>query len=135
MIRQSLESVYHRTIGSLRNRVAGLLGSITNRGGVIPLLYVLALVGLLAGFVTSLVYRVPNQTLIPYPNSQAETIPEAVIDMFIILTGGAGVYTVYLSGRQTVKARAVNLYLALALLLLVVSVFAGIELAILKGFG
>ena len=135
MIRQSLESAYRKTIGSLRNGAAGLLGSITSRGSVLPTLYVVALVALMAGFVTALVYRVPNQTYIPYPSSQAETIPEAVVNAFIILAGGGGVYLVYLSGRQTVKSRTVNLYLGLALLLLVVSVFAGIDLAVLKGFG
>jgi hypothetical protein len=135
MIRQTLESVYRRTIGSLRSGATGLVGSIANRGGVIPTLYVLAPVALMAGFVTALVYRVPNQTYIPYPNSQAETIPEAVIDAFVVITGGAGVYLVYMSGRQTVRARTVNLYLGLALLLLVVSVFAGIDLALLKGIG
>ena len=135
MIRQVLESAYRRTIGSLRNGAVGLLGSLTRRGGILQTVYVLALVGLLAGFVTALVYRVPNQTYIPYPNSQAETIPEAVINAFVIITGGAGIYLVYLSGRQTVRTRTVNLYLGLALLLLVVSIFAGIDLALLKGFG
>ncbi|MDG7008593.1 MAG: hypothetical protein JRN06_10185 [Nitrososphaerota archaeon] len=135
MIRQTLESAYRKTIGSLRNGAVGLLSSLTRRGGVIQTLYVLALVGLMAGFVTALVYPVPNQTYIPYPGSQAETIPEAIVNAFLIITGGAGVYLVYLSGRQTVRARAVNLYLGLALLLLVVSIFAGIDLAILKGFG
>ena len=135
MIRQTLESAYRKTVGSLRNGALGLLGSLTRRGGVIQTVYMLALVALMAGFVTALVYRVPNQTYIPYPNGQAETIPEAVINAFIIITGGAGVYLVYLSGRQTARARTVNLYLGLALLLLVVSVFAGIDLAILKGFG
>ncbi|MDG6990235.1 MAG: hypothetical protein JRM99_02305 [Nitrososphaerota archaeon] len=135
MIRQTLESAYRRTVGSLRNGVAGLFGSLASRGGVIQTLYVIALVSLMAGFVTALVYRVPNQTYIPYPNAQAETIPEAVINAFVILTGGGGVYLVYLSGRQTAKARTVNMYLGLAMLLLVVSIFAGIDLAILKGFG
>jgi hypothetical protein len=135
MIRQALESAYQKTIGSLRNGAVSVLGSLTRRGGILQTVYVLVLVGLLAGFVTALVYRVPNQTYIPYPNSQAETIPEAVINSFVIITGGAGIYLVYLSGRQTVRTRTVNLYLGLALLLLVVSIFAGIDLALLKGFG
>jgi hypothetical protein len=135
MIRQALESAYQKTIGSLRNVAVSVLGSLTRRGGILQTVYVLVLVGLLAGFVTALVYRVPNQTYIPYPNSQAETIPEAVINSFVIITGGAGIYLVYLSGRQTVRTRTVNLYLGLALLLLVVSIFAGIDLALLKGFG
>ena len=89
----------------------------------------------MAGFVTAIVYPTPNQTYIPYPNGQAETIPEAIVNAFVIFAGGAGVYLVYLSGRQTVRSRTVNLYLGLALLLLVVAIFAGIDLAILKGFG
>lgn len=135
MIRQVLESAYRRTIGSLRSGASALFGSLVRRGGIIQTVYVLALVALLAGFVTALVYRVPNQTWIPYPNSQAETIPEAVINAFVIITGGAGIYLVYMSGRQTVRSRTVNLYLGLALLLLVVSIFAGIDLALLKGIG
>jgi hypothetical protein len=135
MIRQALESAYRKTIGSFRDSVVGLLGSLMRRGGLAQALYVLILVALMAGFVTAIVYPVPNQTYIPYPNGQAETIPEAVVNAFVIITGGAGVYLVYLSGRQTAKTRTVNLYLGLALLLLVVSIFAGIDLAILKGFG
>jgi nucleoside recognition membrane protein YjiH len=135
MIRQALESAYKKSVGALKDVVVGSVSSITRRGGVIQTLYVVVLVALMAGFITALVYPVANQTYIPYPSSQAETIPEAVVDSFIIITGAAGVYLTYLSGRQTVRSRTVNLYLGLALLLLVVSVFAGIDLAILKGFG
>jgi hypothetical protein len=135
MIRQALESAYRKTIGTLRDGVVGVFGSLTKRGGLVQGLYVLVLVALMAGFVTAVVYPVPNQTYIPYPSTQAETIPEAIVNAFIIFAGGAGVYLVYLSGRQTVRARTVNLYLGLALLLLVVAIFAGIDMAILKGFG
>lgn len=135
MIKQALESVYRMTIGTLRDGAVGLLGSLAKRGSLITALYVLTLVALMAGFVTAIVYPVPNQTFIPYPTGSAETIPEAIVNAFIIFMGGAAVYLVYLSGRQTVRARTVNMYLALALLLLVVSIFAGIDLAILKGFG
>ncbi|HZW84629.1 MAG TPA: hypothetical protein VFE91_01840 [Nitrososphaerales archaeon] len=135
MIRQALESAYRRTIGAVRDGAAGFLGSLTRRGSLVQVLYMLVLVALMAGFVTAIVYPVPNQTYIPYPNGQAETIPEAIVNAFIIFAGGAGIYLVYLSGRQTVRARTVNLYLGLALLLLVVAIFAGIDLAILKGFG
>lgn len=135
MIRETLESAYRKTIGAAREGAVGLLGSLTRQGSVVQVLYLLVLVGLMAGFVTALVYPVPNQTYIPYPNGQAETIPEAVVNAFVIFAGGGGIYLVYLSGRQTVRSRTVNLYLGLALLLLVVAVFAGIDLAILKGFG
>ena len=135
MIRETLESAYRKTIGAVREGAVGLLGSLARQGNLVQVLYLLVLVGLMAGFVTALVYPVPNQTYIPYPNGQAETIPEAVVNAFVIFAGGGGIYLVFLSGRQTVRARTVNLYLGLALLLLVVAVFAGIDLAILKGFG
>lgn len=135
MIRQTLETAYRRTVGALRNAVVGAVMSVTKRGGFVQTLYALILVALMAGFITAIVYPVPNQTYIPYPSGQAETIPEAIIDSFIIITGGAGIYLAYMSGRQTTRSRTVNLYLGLALLLLVVSIFAGIDLAILKGFG
>ena len=99
------------------------------------LLYVIFIVALMAGFVNAVVFPVANQSYIPYPGGSAMTIPEAIINAFVIGVGAAGIYLVYLSGRQTARTRTVNLYLGLALLLIIVSVFAGIDLAILKGFG
>jgi len=135
MIREVIESVYKRTVGALRDAVAGFVSSITRGGGLIQAIYVLLFVALAAGFISAVVFPVPNQTYIPYPGGTAETIPEAIVDAFVVLMGGAGIYLVYLSGRQTVRSRTVNLYLGLALLLIVVSVFTGIDMALLKGFG
>ena len=135
MIREALGSAYKKTIGAAKDAVVGSLSSLTRGGGLVQTLYVVLLVALMAGFVDAVVFPVANQSYIPYPSSGAMTIPEAIIDAFVIIVGGAGIYLVYLSGRQTTKTRTVNLYLGLALLLLVVSVFAGFDLAILKGFG
>ncbi|HUK80659.1 MAG TPA: hypothetical protein VLU91_08370 [Nitrososphaerales archaeon] len=135
MIREVLQNAYRRTIGALKDALVGFVSSITRGGGLIQAIYMLLFVALAAGFVSAVVYPVANQTYIPYPGGGAETIPEAVVDAFVVAMGGAAVYLVYLSGRQTVKARTVNLYLGLALLLLLVSVFTGIDMAILKGFG
>lgn len=135
MIRQALESAYRRSIGALKDGFVGLVSSITRGGGLLQALYVLSAVALMAGFVNAVAFPVANQTYIPYPNGTAQTIPESIVDFFVIAMGGAGIYLTYLSGRQTVRSRTVNLYLGLALLLLVVSVFTGIDLAILKGFG
>ena len=130
-----MQAAYARTIGALEGALVRFIPSITRGGGLIQALYVLLFVALAAGFVSAVVYPVPNQTYIPYPTGSAETIPEAIIDAFVVIMGGAAIYLVYLSGRQTVKSRTVNLYLGLALLLLLVSVFTGIDMAILKGFG
>ncbi len=135
MIREVLVSAYKRTVGALKDYMTGLFSSVTRGGGLIQLLYVVVFVALAAGFVSAVVFPVPNQSYIPYPGGTAETIPEALVNAMVVITGGAGIYFVYLSGRQTVRSRNVNLYLGLALLLIVVSVFTGIDMAILKGFG
>jgi cytochrome bd-type quinol oxidase subunit 2 len=135
MIREALGSAYKKTIGALRDRLVEFGSSITKRAGLLQLLYVLFLVALAAGFINAVVFPVPNQSYIPYPGGSAETVPEAIIDSFVIIVGGAGIYLAVLSGRQTVRTRTVNLYLGLALLLIIVSLFTGIDLAILKGYG
>ncbi len=135
MIREALGSVYKRTLGTIEDALGGFFTSLTRGGGLIQGLYVVLVVALMAGFVNAVVFPVANQSYVPYPSSGAMTIAEAVVDAFVIIVGGAGIYLVYMSGRQTTRTRTVNLYLGLALLLLIVSVFTGIDLAILKGFG
>ena len=135
MIRTALESAYKRTVGAAKDAVVGWVASLTRGGGLVQALYVIFLVALMAGFVNAVVFPVSNQSYIPYPASTAMTIPEAIVDAFVIVVGAAGIYLVYLSGRQTTRTRTVNLYLGMALLLLVVAIFTGIDVANLKGFG
>jgi hypothetical protein len=135
MLREILGSAYKRTVGALRDAVVRLISSVTRRGGVVQLLYVIFVVALSAGFINAVVFPVPNQSYIPYPGGSAETIPEAIVDAFVIIVGGSGIYLTYLSGRQTARTRTVNLYLGLALVMILVSVFIGIDMALLKGFG
>jgi cytochrome bd-type quinol oxidase subunit 2 len=135
MIREALGSAYKKTVGALKGRLVEFVSSITKRAGLLQLLYVLFVVALAAGFINAVVFPVPNQSYIPYPSGGAETVPEAIIDSFVIIVGGAGIYLAVLSGRQTVRTRTVSLYLGLALLLIIVSLFTGIDLAILKGYG
>jgi len=137
MLRTVLQSAYKKTIGALINTLLRLISSLTRGGGLIEAVYIIVLVALMAGFVNAVVFPLPGsvQSYIPYPSSSAMSIPEAIVDAFVIVVGGAGIYLVYQSGRQTVRSRTVNLYLGLALLLLVVAVFVGIDMAILKGFG
>jgi hypothetical protein len=135
MIRQILEAVNDRTVGALKNRILGLFSSAKRGVGLLQLLYVVVVVGLMAGFINAVVFPVPNQTYIVYPSGGAQTVAEALIDSLVIAVGGAGIYMTYISGRQTTRARTVNLYLGLALLLIAVSVLTGIEIAVLKGLG
>jgi len=135
LIRRILESAYRRTIGALKNSLSGALSSATRGGGLLQLLYVLAIVGLMAGFINAVFFPLSNQSLIVYLGIGSQTIPESLIDAFVIMVGGAGIYLTYVSGRQTTRARTVNLYLGLALLLIAVSLLTGVEVTILKQFG
>lgn len=132
MIRQLFERGYELTVGTLRPWLLGILGKSSSRSGLVQTMYVLVIVGLMAGFINAVVFPVPNQGAIVYHGPGAQTIPEAIINSFIIVLGGAGIYMTYISGRQTTRTRAVNLYLGIALLLIFVSIFAGIGITIFK---
>jgi hypothetical protein len=129
MIRGLIKSGYERTVGTLK----GIFGPILRREDLLSVVYVLIMVGILGGFVNAITQRVPNQGTLIYSGTGYQTIAEAIIDSFVILLGGAGIYITYMSGRQTTRARAVNMYLGLALLLLFVSLLAGTQLFLLKG--
>jgi hypothetical protein len=133
VIRRVLERSYNATVGALRNALGGTLGSISSRTGILQVLYIVALVALMGGFVNAVFFPLPNQGQIVYPGTGSQTIPEAVLDASVILIGGIGIYVTYVSGRQTTRSRMVNLYLGVALLLIALSVFMGLYLTILKG--
>lgn len=133
MIRGLIKSGYERTVGILKGIFWGIFGPILRREDLLSVVYVLIMVGILGGFVNAITQRVPNQGTLVYSGTGYQTIAEAIIDSFVILLGGAGIYMTYMSGRQTTRARAVNMYLGLALLLIFVSLLAGTQLFLLKG--
>ena len=133
MIRRVLDSVYRRTLGALWNVLKRTATSASTRWGAIQLLYVLVVIALMAGFVNAVVLPVPTQTAAVYPTAGAQTIPETFIDGMVILLGGGGIYLTYMSGRQTTKSRMVNLYLAVAILLISISMMTGLYLVDVKG--
>lgn len=133
MIRDVLEKWYGLVVGRSRETVMRSLVARLNRAGLVQVLYVVAVVALMAGFIDAVFFPLANQAQIVSPGPGAQTIPEAVIDAFVILIGSAGIYVGYVSGRQTTKSRMVNLYLGVALMLIAISVFMGIYLSILKG--
>jgi hypothetical protein len=132
MLRELIKSGYERMIGTLKGIFWGLFGPILRRGNLLPVLYTLIMVGLMGGFVSALAFPVPDQGQLVFPAMGAQSIPEAILDSFVILLGGAGIYLTYVSGRQTTRARAVSMYLGLALLLLAISLLAGTRLLQLK---
>jgi len=133
MIRELMMSGYTKTVGTLRNTFWKVFRPVLKNENLLPIIYVLAITGLAGGFMAALAYPVPDQGILVYPAAGAQTIPEAILDSFVILLGGAGIYLTYMSGRQTVRVRTVSLYLGIALLMLVVGMLAGLQLLLLKG--
>jgi hypothetical protein len=131
MIREFLESVYKRTIGALWRTLSRSAVSVASRWGIVQLLYVAAILVLMAGIVNAVVLPYPSQAQ-PVAPTGSETIPETFIDAMVILLGGAGIYMTYVSGRQTTRSRMVNLYLGFALLLISISVMVGVYLITYK---
>jgi hypothetical protein len=129
MIKELIESGYRKTIGALWRSVSSIAGG----WGVVQILYVLVLVGLMAGFVNADVLPVSNQAQAVYPGAGNQTYAETFIDAMVILLGASGIYLTYISGRQTTKSRMVNLYLGFALLLICVTMMTGIYLVNVKG--
>ncbi|QQG48341.1 MAG: hypothetical protein HY247_06220 [archaeon] len=134
MIRRVLASGYAKTVGAAKGWLWGFVDSSTGRGGLLQVLYVLVIVGLMAGFINAIVFPVPSQGFIIYPSGGAQSVAEAIINAFVIVVGGAGIYLAYLSGKQTTRTRTVNLYLGLSLLLIIVSILTGLQVAIIKGY-
>jgi uncharacterized membrane protein YcfT len=133
MIRRILDTVYRKTVGALWSLLKRTALSAANRWGALQVIYILVIVALMAGFVNAVVLPVPNQTAAVYPTTGAQSIPETFIDGMVILLGAAGIYLTYMSGRQTTKSRMVNLYLSVALLLILISTMTGLYLVNLKG--
>lgn len=133
MIRETLERWYDKSVGAARTRLERSVGGVSSKTGVLEILYVVAVVALMAGFIDAVFFPVANQAQIVEPGPGAQTIPEAVLDAFVILTGAAGIYLTYISGRQTTRSRMVNLYLGISLMLIALSIFTGTYLSILKG--
>jgi hypothetical protein len=133
MIRRLIESAYRKTVGTLLDALRRPASSLVSGWGAAQVLYVVGIVALMAGFVNAVVLPVPNQAQAVYPGSGSQTLPETFIDAMVILLGGAGVYLTYASGKQTTKSRMVNLYLAIALLLVSATLITGVYLVNIKG--
>ena len=126
MIRERLDSALDAVKGGVeraygRNRT---LSSLSN-GRLLEFLFIAAIVVMSAGIVDAAIQPVSSGTII-YPNQGFQSFSETVINAFVILLGGAGIYVSYLSGRQTTKPRMVNFYLIIGILLLAMATYLGI---------
>ena len=59
-----------------------------------------------------------------YPSrTNAQSIPETVINSMALLMGFGGLYLSYLSGRQTVKPRLVGFFLTLGVIMIGIAIY------------
>lgn len=126
MIRERLDSVLDTLKGDVE-RVYGRNGAIASlsKGRWLEFLFIGAIVVMAAGIVNAVIQPVSSGSII-YPNQGFQSIGETVMDAFVVLLGGAGIYVSYMSGRQTTKPRMVNFYLIIGLLLLATATYLGI---------
>lgn len=125
MIRSWVES----HLGGAWNRLdkvagkSGLVSELEKRW--MEVLYILGIVLMTSGIVSALIQPV-NFGYVIFPSTGAQSATETGVDALAILIGAVGVYVSYLSGRQTTKARMVNFYLAIGLILVAIAVYIGI---------
>lgn len=116
-------------LGGIWDRVSrafgksGLASEVRNRW--IEALYILGIIVMAAGTVNAIIQPV-NFGYVIFPSTGGQSVTETVVDAFVLMIGAAGIYLSYLSGRQTTKARMVNFYLVIGLLLIAIAVYLGI---------
>ena len=130
-IRQALELGYSKTAGALHGLIPK--GVFTHRMDWLRLLYVAGLVAISAGSMSAAFTPPSILGQLTYPGPGVQTIPETLIYAATTLLGASGIYLAYLSGRYTSKPTSVNVYLALSILLLTVSVFMGMTMVNITG--
>lgn len=120
MIREKMRAIETKLMGPFTKRIK-------KRGiqtfTIIKLLYITALVVIFSGIVSVLDNPV-NQTYLIYPSSGGQSVIETFLYGFVVAMGVAGVYLAIESGKTMVKHK--DHYLAISLILLMVSVALGI---------
>ena len=104
--------------------------SVVNRG--IEWLYFIAFFLLAAGVVNASQNAGidPGGVIVPSPSAQ--NVTETFIILFIYIVGAIGAFMMYLSGRQTIRARSAEMFFVAGLLLVSVTMLLGYYVLSLK---
>jgi hypothetical protein len=101
------------------------IASIRTRG--IEWLYILILLLLAAGVINAASNAgtpgINSQTIVPNPTVQSTV--ETFIMLFGYIVGAIGIYSLFLSGRQTIRARSAEMFFVFGILLVSVAVALG----------
>jgi hypothetical protein len=107
--------------------------SLKNRG--IEWLYLLALYLLVAGLINAISNAgEAGINLSPIvANPDAQNVTETIIIMFGYIIGSLGAYGLYLSGRQTIRARSAEMFFVFGIALMAIAMVFGYYLLTLTG--
>jgi hypothetical protein len=107
--------------------------TIKNRG--VEWLYLLALYLLIAGLINAISEAgTPGINLSPIlASSTAQNATETIIIMFGYIIGLLGAYALYLSGRQTIRARSAEMFFVGGIALLAIAMVFGYYILTLTG--
>ena len=115
-----------------RTVAGGTATSLSVRG--IEWLYLLALFLLAAGLINALnnsgQIGINNAPIVASPNAQ--NITETFIVLFTYILGSLGTYALYLSGRQTIRARSAEMFFVVGLGVISFAITMGYYLLTLK---
>ena len=126
---------------TLRLKQAGISGrlgqgstsSLTSRG--IELLYLLVLFLLMAGVINAIGNAneagINLETIVP--NSSVQNTTETFIMLFGYIAGSLGAFALYLSGRQTIRARSAEMFFVGGIAFVAVAMTLGYYVLHIKG--
>jgi len=107
--------------------------SLKNRG--IEWLYLLALYLLIAGLINAISNAgeagINLTPIVANPNAQ--NVTETIIIMFGYIIGSLGAYALYLSGRQTIRARSAEMFFVWGIALIAIAMTFGYYILALTG--
>ena len=107
--------------------------SLKNRG--IEWLYLLALYLLIAGLINAISNAgeagINLTPIVANPNAQ--NVTETIIIMFGYIIGSLGAYALYLSGRQTIRARSAEMFFVGGIALIAIAMTFGYYILALTG--
>jgi hypothetical protein len=100
-------------------------GSVAGRG--IEWIYFVVLFLLIAGAINAITNGaspgIQSEVIVPSPSAQSVT--ETFVMLFTYIVGALGAYALYLSGRQTVRARSAEMFFVIGFLCLAVAMVIG----------
>jgi hypothetical protein len=107
--------------------------SLATRG--IEWVYLIALFLLMAGVINAIgnasTLGIANDPIVP--NSTIQNVTETFIVLFGYIVGSLGAYALYLSGRQTIRARSAEMFFIGGIALIAVAVTLGYYILYIKG--